>query len=170
MLHKGQGLLVLILASAMLVSTACKERSMFDVEEVGVRSVNDYLNLCRSLINDPKANIDSQFRATSCLSYMRGLLDGYMATLSIRAEYDIADENVIAIEEITEKMEEDNELHEQITENMHQKYFLCYGSEYLFNLTVKLTRHVENLKIDRDKPNAHYVLMKELINLYPCPE
>ena len=155
--------------SASLATTAHGERSNFNLQEVGVRSVNDYLNLCRTLVYDKNTNIDSQFRKSSCLAYMRGLLDGYMGTLSIRAEYDIAKENGIGSDEIVERIEGNNKLHEQITENKYQKYFLCYGSEHLYDLTIKLTRHIEKLDIDREESNANYILVSELKILYPCP-
>ena len=170
MLLRIRILLVLTFASTLLLGAACEKHPTFNIQEVSINSVNDYLNLCRVLVHKEKPGIDSQIRASSCLAYMRGLLDGYMATLSIRAEYDVAKEKGINSELTIEQIEGDDNLHDLISENMFHKYFLCYGSEYLYDLTVKLIKHIESLNIDREKENAHYILMSELKKLYPCPE
>ena len=156
--------------SVLHSAIAYGEQSNFNLQEVGVRTVKDYLNLCQTLTNEEKNNINSEFRKGSCLAYMRGLLDGYMGTISIRAEYDIAKEKGISNKDIVERIEEDNKLHEQVTESKFQNYFLCYGSEYLYDLTIKLTKHIEKLDIDFEKENANYVLLSELKKLYPCPD
>ena len=170
MLHKMKLLLITCILSALLSATAYGEQSNFNLQEVGVRTVKDYLNLCQTLINEEKNNINSEFRKSSCLAYMRGLLDGYMGTLSIRAEYDIAKEKGISSKDLVERIEKDHTLHDQVTESKFKKYFLCYGSEYLYDLTVKLTKHVKKLEIDFDKANANYILLSELKKLYPCPD
>lgn len=81
MLHKIKFSLITCVLSVLFSTTAYGEQSNLNLQEVGVRSVKDYLNLCQTLINEEKNNINSEIRKSSCLAYMRGLLDGYMGTL-----------------------------------------------------------------------------------------
>ena len=79
-----------------------------------IKTVGDYLRACEPLINSDHSSSDASYKTLSCLSFISGIMKGYTSTLSLNAEYKLANEEGIKRSASVSEIENNTELHEKL--------------------------------------------------------
>ncbi len=135
-----------------------------------ITTVGDFIRACEPIINPNTLENDDFYHSLSCLSYTSGVISGYTSTLSLNAEYKLADEMGVSRSEITSQMESNPALHKKLGVYTVASRFLCFNKKVGLVDIIKHT--VKNLKDKNTDLNhsVHYAILNEIEKLLPCPK
>ena len=133
-----------------------------------VKSINDYIFVCDALTDTNIPGAERDLRITSCLSFVSGLLTGYRSTLSLKAEFEVAQANGVTREKIASQLDNNHELHEELTKMYFDSQFLCFGKNLgLFDIANSALKKLKSANIDKNY-SADYFVLNEIEKQLAC--
>lgn len=165
-MHNKILLALLLLLSANVL--ASEQATSYD--KYLIATVGDFIRACDPIVNPKMLEDDGFYNGLSCLSYTSGVISGYTSTLSLNAEYKLADEMGASRSEITSQMNANSALHEKLEEYAIASHFLCFNKELgLVDIIKHTVKNLNDKNIDLNH-SVHYVILNEIEALLPCPK
>ena len=106
-----QYFLALVFSLPLTLPAASNPESSGDYSEsLIVRSVGDFRRICDAVVSD-NVDANSKMNAALCVSYLKGVVDGFASTLSLQAELDTARSEGVSCADGAARINEDEALH-----------------------------------------------------------
>lgn len=159
---------VIIIVCSLFPIISIANDNLAKLDKYMIYSVKDYNDACNSLNNNAVPSVENNLRATSCLSFVSGLLVGYQSTLSLKAEFDLAKNKKVNRKVISSQIDSNHKLHEELTELTTQSEFLCYKQPLdLVVIANNTLNSLQTSKVDEDN-SVHYYVLNEIEKQLTC--
>ena len=165
-MHNKTLLILLLLLSTNIFSS--EQEIAYD--KYLIATVGDFIRACDPIVSPKTLENDGFYSALSCLSYTSGVMSGYTSTLSMNAEYQLADKMGVPRSEITSQMKSNPALHENLEAYAIASHFLCFNKKVgLVDIIKHTVRNLKDKNIDLHQ-SVYYVILNEIEELLPCPK
>ena len=133
-----------------------------------VRTIGDFYTVCESLESPDSTDEDQAIKAHTCLAYVSGILVGYTSTISLGAEYELANKKGMKRSEIARDIDLDEALHVELSQIADRNHFIC--NAFNVNYTELAIDVTQRLKKKNLNPNfsSHYFVLNEIIEYINC--